>query len=625
MGKELFKNIPSKVGDLVNDVRTGRIGLPDLQRPFVWKDNKVRELFDSLLKGYPIGYIMLWESPVDYESKKSTIGDNSKTYEDPKELVIDGQQRLTALVAAMFAVKVKDKNFVDREIKISYNPLTCEFAVWSQAYEKDTEWISRISDVFLAKEDNSISSLRRRFIKEANESRGKKGLPLLTDEEEDKIEDNINTLLNLTDYESRGKKGLPLLTDEEEDKIEDNINTLLNLTDYSLPTLEISYTADEEDVADIFVRVNSGGQKLTENNFIQTLISVYENETSDTINTFAAASRIPAANTSYNTLLAIEPSHLIRMAVGVGFRRARLRYAYMLLRGKNLETGKFSAEERHENLQTFKKALDKVMNLNNWHGFINILAEAGYISDKLIASSNAVVFSYVLYLIAKYDYKLNATQLKKCISKWFFMSTITYFYTGSTESEVEKQFADLRDIHTAAEFVAYIDRVIETHFTDDYFNLTLPNELNSAAAISPAWYGYVAAQIVLNTPMLFSNTPVSKYFILGSSGTKNAIDKHHIFPKNYLTGIGVDNDRDRNQIANFTYLDYATNIEISDKAPQDYVAYYRQKLGEEGYRKTCKEHALPDNFESMEYMEFLRQRRILMAQTVRKAYQRLCT
>lgn len=136
MGNELFKNIPSKVGDLVKDVRNGRIGLPDLQRPFVWKDNKVRELFDSMLKGYPIGYIMLWESPADYESKKSTIGDNSKTYEEPKELVIDGQQRLTALVAAMFAVKVKDKNFADREIKISYNPLTREFAVWSQAYER---------------------------------------------------------------------------------------------------------------------------------------------------------------------------------------------------------------------------------------------------------------------------------------------------------------------------------------------------------------------------------------------------------------------------------------------------------------------------------------------------------
>ena len=189
---------------------------------------------------------------------------------------------------------------------------------------------------------------------------------------------------------------------------------------------------------------------------------------------------------------------------------------------------------------------------------------------------------------------------------------------------MEKQFADLRDVHTAAEFIAYIDRVIETHFTDDYFSLTLPNELNSAAAISPAWYGYVAAQIVLNTPMLFSITPVSRYFILGSSGTKTAIDKHHIFPKNYLTGIGFTSDRDRNQIANFTYLDYATNIEISDKAPQDYVSHYRQKLGEDGYRKACEEHALPKNFEGMEYMEFLSQRRILMAETVRKAYQRLC-
>lgn len=592
MGKELFKNIPSKVGDLVKDVRNGRIGLPDLQRPFVWKDNKVRELFDSMLKGYPIGYIMLWESPSDYESNKSSIGDNQKTYDEPKELVIDGQQRLTALVAAMYGINVKDKNFTDREIKISYNPLTREFAVWSQAYERDSEWISRISDVFLAKEDNSISSLRRHFIKEVNEG--------------------------------RTKKGIELLTDEEEDLIEDNINALLNLSDYSLPTLEINYSADEEDVADIFVRVNSGGQSLTENNFIQTLISVYENETSDKINDFASKSRIPAENTSYNTLLAIEPAHLIRMAVGVGFKRARLRYAYMLLRGKNLETGKFSDEERTENLRIFKDALDKVMNLNNWHGFINIVAEAGYISDKLIASSNAVVFSYVLYLIAKYDYKLDAAQLKKCISKWFFMSTITYFYTGSTESEVEKQFADLRDIHTASEFIAYIDNVIETHFTDDYFNLTLPSELNSAAAISPAWYGYIASQIVLNTPMLFSNTPVSKYFVLGSSGTKNAIDKHHIFPKNHLKQIGYFSDRDRNQIANFTYLDYATNIEISDDSPQDYVAKFREKLGEDGYVKTCNDHALPQNFESMEYLEFLEKRRVLMAQIVKKAYRELC-
>ena len=592
MGAELFKNIPSKVDDLVRGVRIGRIGLPDLQRPFVWADNKVRDLFDSMMKGYPIGYVMIWESPSDYETKKNVIGKNEKIHDEPKELVIDGQQRLTALVAAMYGVVVKDKNFADKEIKISFNPLTKEFAVWTPAYERDTEWISRISDVFLAKEQNTIITLRRKFIKDANEG--------------------------------RMKKNLPELSEEEEITVENNINALLNLSDFSLPTLEIQYNADEEAVADIFVRVNSGGQKLTENNFIQTLISVYENETSDKINEFSEKSRIPADNTSYNTLLAIEPSHLIRMAVGVGFRRARLRYAYMLLRGKNLKTGKFSAEERQANLDKFKDALDKVMNLNNWHGFINIVAEAGYISNKLIASSNAVVFSYVLYLIAKYDYKLDAMSLKKCISKWFFMSTITYFYTGSTESEVENQFADLRDVHTADEFIAYIDKVIETHFTDDYFKLTLPSELNSAAAISPAWNGYIAAQIVLNTPMLFSNTPVSKYFVIGSSGTKNAIDKHHIFPKHYLEHIGYTNDRDRNQLANFTYLDYATNIEISDKAPADYVNTYRQKLGEEGYKKACEQNALPENFETMEYPEFLEKRRQLMAQVVRKAYEELC-
>ncbi len=592
MGAELFKNIPSKVDDLVRGVRIGRIGLPDLQRPFVWTDNKVRDLFDSMMKGYPIGYVMIWESPADYETKKNVIGKNEKIHDEPKELVIDGQQRLTALVAAMYGVVVKDKNFADKEIKISFNPLTREFAVWTPAYERDTEWISRISDVFLAKEQNSIISLRRKFIKEANEG--------------------------------RAKKNLGELTEDEETTIEDSINALLNLSDFSLPTLEIQYNADEEAVADIFVRVNSGGQKLTENNFIQTLISVYENDTSDRINEFSEKSRIPADNTSYNTLLAIEPSHLIRMAVGVGFRRARLRYAYMLLRGKNLKTGKFSAEERQANLDKFKDALDKVMNLNNWHGFINIVGEAGYISNKLIASSNAVVFSYVLYLIAKYDYKLDAISLRKCISKWFFMSTITYFYTGSTESEVENQFADLRDVNTAEEFIAYIDRIISTRFTDDYFNLTLPSELNSAAAISPAWNGYIAAQIVLNNPMLFSNTPVSKYFIIGSSGTKNAIDKHHIFPKHYLEQIGYSNDRDRNQLANFTYLDYVTNIDISDKAPADYVNTYRQKLGDDGYKKTCEQNALPENFENMEYLEFLEKRRQLMAQLVRKAYLELC-
>lgn len=590
MGKELFDNIPSKVADILSDVKNGRVGLPDLQRPFVWQDNKVRELLDSMMKGYPIGYIMLWASPDDYENTVH-IGKNEKMYKRPNDLVIDGQQRLTALLAAMYGVTIMDKNYKERAIRISFNPLTREFAVWTPAFEKNPEWISEISQVFAADEEHNISKFRKAYIKIVNEGRAK------NNEEE--------------------------LTEDEEDRIEENINDFLNLGIYSLPTLKINSKANEENVADIFVRVNSGGQNLTEKNFIETLIAVYDNAVHDKINKFCADSRIPANGTSFNQILQVDPSHLIRMSVGVGFRRARLRYVYMLLRGKNLKTGEITQNIREENLKIFKESLDMVTNLNNWHAFMNLFASAGYLKGSFVASSNAVVFSYVLYLIGKYDYKVSSVELQKIISKWIFMSTITGFYTGSTESQVEKQFADLRDVHNADEFVVYLDSVIANRFTDDYFEYSLPSELNSSSATSPAWYGYIAAINVLGTPMLFSTAPLSQYFILGTSGDKNSIDKHHIFPKNYLGKIGYNNDRDRNQIANFTYLDYATNIDISDAPPTEYVSRYRDKLGEEGYKLACKQNALPENFEQLSYPEFLIKRRILMAQIVKKAYDKL--
>lgn len=591
MGKELFDNIPSKVGDLLNDVRIGKVGLPDLQRPFVWKDNKVRDLLDSMMKGYPIGYVMLWQSPDDYDQAKH-IGKNSKTYDQPESLVIDGQQRLTALLAALLGVKIKDKNYLERQIRISFNPLTKDFAVWTEAFERNPEWISAVSTVFAADEQHNISKFRRQYIRDVDAA--------------------------------RVKNGKTALSDEEQDEIESNINDLLNLSIYSLPTLRISSKASEEDVAEIFVRVNSGGQKLTEKNFIETLLAVYDNDVHDVIDRFCAESRIPQSKTSYNFILKVDPSHLIRMAVGLGFRRARLRYAYMLMRGKDLDTGLVTKAEQDKNLTKFKEALDKVTNLNNWHNFMGLFSDSGYLNGAMVASSNAVVYCYVLYLIGKYDYQVPPVELQKILKKWIFMSTITYFYTGSTESEVEKQFADLRTVNTADEFISYLDAIIKTKFTDDYFNLTLPADLNSAAATSPAWFGYLASLNVLGTPMLFSTTPLSAKMVPGASGNKKAIDKHHIFPKHYLTEIGFTSDRDRNQIANFTYLDYNTNIDISDDAPADYVDRYRQRLGDDGYKKACAENALPEGFEHMQYLDFLEERRKLMAGIVKKAYLKLC-
>jgi hypothetical protein len=592
MSKTTYSNVPRKLFDLLKDVRNGRVGLPDLQRPFVWKDSKVRDLFDSMMKGYPVGYIMLWESPLEYEEKKESIGIGEKAYKAPKDLVIDGQQRLTALVASMYGVTVKDRNFRERKIRISYKPMTKEFKVWTKATQLDAEYIPDISELFLAKENNTVSKFRKSFIQTLNDSRQRR------DESP--------------------------LSDDDEYKIEASMNDLLNLELYQIPTLEVSHETSEEDVAEIFVRVNSAGQKLTENDFILTLISVYEKEKRDLIDKFCADSRIPGKNTSYNHLIQVDPSHIVRMTVGVGFRRARLRYAYMILRGKDLKTGETSDQIRAENFRVFKRALDKVLDLNNWHGFLNILKDAGYISDKIIASSNAVVFSYVLYLIAKYDYSMDALVLKRLIKRWFFMSALTSFYTGSTESNVEAQFADMENIETAEALVEYLQNVIDAKLTEDYFNITLPMDLTTSASISPSWYGFVASQIVLGTPMLYSTTPLSSIFSPGSSGTKNALDKHHIFPKNYLAQLGIKSDRDRNQIANFTFLDYNTNIDIGDKPPHEYIDEYRAKLGDYEYRKTCAQNAIPEDFHTMDYFSFLNERRIMMAQIIKKAYDRLC-
>ena len=591
MGKELYDNIPRHVGELLNDVKTGRIGLPDLQRPFVWKDNKVRELLDSMLKGYPIGYVMLWSSPEDYNNAH-TIGKNDKAFKRPNDLVIDGQQRLTSLLAAMTGLTVKDKDFKDRRVKISYNPLTAKFEVWSQAYERDHRWISDISEVFAADEAHNGSKFRKEVYNQINQG--------------------------------REKNGEAPLSEDEEEVIESNINALLNLKDYTIPTLQIFSRADEEDVADIFKRVNSGGQNLNENNFIETLLAVYDNEVHDTINEFCAKSRIPVDKTSYNQIIEVDPSHLIRMAVGVGFHRARLRYAYMILRGKDLESGLVTEEKREEKLAEFKSALSIVTDLNNWHAFLNLFGEAGYLKSNLVASNYVVIYSYILYLIGKYEYKVNPVELRRAMTRWIFMATVSMYYSKSTETFVEKQFADLRNVKSAEEFLSYINKCISSIFTEDFFNVELPNNFNSSAAISPAWFGYIASLNVLGTPMLFSNTPLSKYWIAGVNGEKQSIDKHHIFPKNYLTNIGVETDRERNQIANFTYLDYNTNIDISDDAPSLYVERYKEKLGEEGYKQACEQNALPEGFESLDYFDFLAKRRLLMAQIVKKAYKKLC-
>lgn len=590
MAQELFERVDRQVGNLLDDVQNGRIGLPDLQRPFVWSDATVRNLFDSMMKGFPIGYVMLWASPADYDNTKS-IGVGEKQFKRPDDLVIDGQQRLTSLLAAITGVEVLDKSFGPRRIRIAFDPLTTDFFVWSKAYERGYQYIPDIAEVFKAHKNYEIPTLRNDLIERMNEG--------------------------------RRRNEQPELTNEEKVRIENNINALLSLESYTIPTLRILAKADEEDVAEIFRRVNSGGQKLNENNFIETLLAVYDNEIHDRIKKFCADSRIPANGTSYNTIIDVDPSHIIRVAIGYGFHRARMKYGYKLLRGDDLETGITSSETRQHNLQIFRESLYRVVNLTDWHAFINLFPEAGYLGKDQVRSKYVVVYSYVFYLMGKYEYKVPPIELRNTIIRWIFMTTIKSFYSSSPESAVERQMADLRNIHNAENFIAYLDNRIKLEMNESYFSVELIKDLTSSSANSPVWCGYIAAINVLGTPMLFSNTPQSKYMILGTDGNKKSIDKHHIFPKHYLENIGVTSDRDRNQMANFTYLDYNTNIDISDDAPANYVERFKNKFGLDGYKKHLNNNAIPVGFEQMDYFDFLDKRRHLMADIIKKAYDKL--
>jgi hypothetical protein len=225
--------------------------------------------------------------------------------------------------------------------------------------------------------------------------------------------------------------------------------------------------------------------------------------------------------------------------------------------------------------------------------------------------------------MGKYEFKVSPLELRKVIVRWIFMSTITSFYSSSPETTVERQMADLRNVHNGSEFVEYLDNSIKLKMNETYFSVELVNDLTSSSAISPLWFGYVASVNVLGTTMLFSNTPQSKYWIIGADGDKKAIDKHHIFPKHYLEKIGINSDRDRNQLANFTYLDYNTNIDISDDAPALYIERFKGKFGEEIFAKHLADNAIPMGFEHMNYFEFLEERRKLMAGIIKKAYQKL--
>jgi Uncharacterized conserved protein len=583
MAEVLFKKVDYILKKLVEDISMGEIGLPDIQRPFVWPMTKVRDLFDSMYRGFPIGYLLFWENGCSDTHR--TIGAAPKQ-KVARLLIVDGQQRLTSLYAVMKAVPVITKDFKSQRIKIAFHPLSEKFEVSNAAIEKDVEWIPDIS--ILWQPDTKPHAFKRKFLEKLGKRRP--------------------------------------LTVEEEDIIHERIDRLIKLEEYPLTALEISSSVDEDKVSEIFVRINSKGTPLNQANFILTLMSVFWDEGRKELEEFCRRSKAPSPDGSpspFNHYLRPNPDQLLRVSVALGFRRARLEHVYSLLRGKDLETRQFSDEQRVKQFALLQEAQVYALDLQNWHEFFKVLKRAGYPSDQLISSQMAVLYTYALWLIGKRDFKVNLYRLREVMARWFFMATLTGRYTGSPEARFEQDMALLRGANRADDFVRILDEQISAVLTKDYWEVTLPNELETAAARNTAQFAYYATLCLLEARVLYSKMKVSELLDPTTKAKKTALERHHLFPRKYLQRIGVREKRLINQVANYALVEWSDNIKISDRAPRDYVPELEERFASDELQQMYDWHGLPSNWYELDYKDFLKERRRRIALIIKSGFERL--
>lgn len=578
----LFKEVNYSLAKLIHDIDMGEIGLPEIQRPFVWPNTKVRDLFDSMYKGFPVGYLLFWSNGLGGGHRQ--IGANHKQ-KVPHLLIVDGQQRLTSLFSVLKGLPVIRSDYGQERIFIAFRPKDRRFEVTDAAIRKDPEYIADISQLW----SGEVS--RNRFVK-----------------------DFVKQLSSARS-----------LTEEEEDDLTEAIDQLYDLQNYPFTALELSSTVDEEQVADVFVRINSTGTRLNQADFILTLMSVFWETGRQELELFCREARLPSTTSAspFNHFIQPDPDQLLRVSVGLGFRRARLRNVYTILRGKDLDTEEFSAERRDQQFSILQDAQSTVLNIQNWHDFLKALLRAGYRSASMISSQNAVLYSYVFFLIGKHDFGVEAFQLRNVIARWFFMSAITGRYSGTFESIMDQDLARLRGLQTTEDFIRTLDRVVDDTFTDDFWNITLPNNLATSSPNSPALFAYYAALNLLDARVLFSKMKVAELLDPAHRSIKTATERHHLFPRAHLKRLGFDSTRDANQIANYALVEWHDNITIRDEPPSDYFPKYAKRFDKVELQEMCYWHALPTSWHRMGYETFLESRRLLMARVIRDGFAKL--
>lgn len=596
--KDCYSVTTRSVESILGLIDSGDIAIPEIQRPFVWDSTKVRDLIDSLYNGYPTGYLITWKNP-DVKIKGGGTAEG-------KTVLIDGQQRVTAMMAALAGLQVLNSDYELKRIKIAFNPLHegegSPFDVLNASIEKSSEWIPDISVFF------------------------KKG---------------VSTYSFINEYVKENPDCDPEVLDTK-------LKDLMTIANRQLGVINIDAACSIDEVTDIFIRINSKGVVLSQADFAMSKIAADEAHDgmmlrkgidyychtavkpefwatiSEHDPEYMASEYAPITEWLKNDQEDIyDPDYndALRVAFMHKFHRGKLADLVSLLSGRDFETREYRSEIADKAFALLHDGVIDFMEQGNFQDFTMTLRSAGFTSPTLIASKSNVNFAYNLYLTLRQDSSIPATDVKRWVQRWYVMSVLTSRYSGSTESRMD------RDIRNIAErgFIPYYEEIAASQLSDTFWNVTLPQTLDTTSTRTGAWLVYVASQIRNADNTLFTNG------IKVADVVSNIGDIHHIFPKAYLQkSIGASR-RVYNQVANYAYLEKRINIAIGDKCPKDYFSTARDAcdsgehyFGSIGNRDelsaNLRANCIPEGIFGMDandYSDFLEQRRRLMADKIK--------
>ncbi|MCG8761952.1 DUF262 domain-containing protein [Tenacibaculum finnmarkense] len=583
------------VETLLSWIKSGEIAIPEIQRPFVWKNAKVRDLIDSLYRGYPVGYIITWRNP-DVKLKNGQLSAG-------KKVLIDGQQRITALTAAVVGQRVLNKNYKEINIRIAFNPITEKFEVLNKAFEKSPEWINNINPI---------------------------------------INDEISITKAIREY-------LKLNPKADEDLIEDRIENLKRIKTKQVGIIELDSSLDIDTVTDIFIRINQKGVVLSNADFVMSKIASDENHGGnkmrklvdyfcrllvdkdfnkhilDNDKTFADSDYYKALKwmaSGSDDLYIPDYIDVLRVAFTYKFSRGKFSDLVALLSGRNFETRTYEDAISEKSYKMLSDGLTDFVNQTSYQRFIMLIKSAGLISQKLISSKNSLNFSYALYLKLRNE-GMPEPEIQHYIKRWLIMSLLISRYSGSSESMIDE---DIKQINEKG-IAKYLEQMEQNHLGQGFWEFGLVSQLESSSVNNNA---YLAAQCHENSPTFLSKS------MKISSLIEQRGDIHHIFPKKYLTENGYI-PKQYNQVANFVYTEQATNIKVGMKTPQNYLTKVTEQIADSIFdistidSNTCLADNLMKNdipnilhtATHLDYENFLVERRKLMAAKIKKYYEQL--